>query len=77
MVDEPEATGGLAELYRVMVDPEFDRVDNIIKIHSLHPAGLRAHFELYRAVMKSTPGLAKVDRELIALVVSQANGCHY
>ena len=46
-------------------------------IHGLHPAGLRAHFELYRAVMAGTRGLRKVDREMIALVVSQANACHY
>ena len=76
-VDETAATGELSELYAAMVDPEFDRVDNILKIHSLHPAGLRAHFDLYRAVMRTTPGLHKVDREMIALVVSKLNGCHY
>ncbi len=48
-----------------------------MQVHSLHPAGLRAHFELYRAVMRGTPTLPAVDRELIALVVSQRNGCHY
>lgn len=76
-IDEPDATGEVGELYAAMVDPESGRVDNILKIHSLHPAGLRAHFDLYRAVMRSTPGLMKVDREMIALVVSKLNGCHY
>lgn len=27
--------------------------------------------------MRSTPTLRKVERELIAVVVSQANACHY
>lgn len=48
-----------------------------MRIHSLHPAGLEAHFALYRAVMLGTPSLRKVDREMIALVVSATNGCHY
>ena len=77
IVDEAEATGKLAELYGAMVDPEHGRVDEILRIHSLHPAGLEAHFQLYRAVMKSTPGLPRVEREMIALVVSRTNGCRY
>jgi alkylhydroperoxidase family enzyme len=77
VTDEPEARGELLELYRAMVDPESSRVDNILKIHSLHPKGLRAHFDLYRAVMTSTATLLKVEREIIALVVSGLNGCHY
>jgi AhpD family alkylhydroperoxidase len=32
---------------------------------------------LYRAVMTSTATLLKVEREIIALVVSGLNGCHY
>ena len=77
VTDEAEASGELLELYRAMADPEFARVDNILKIHSLHPKGLRAHFDLYRAVMASTATLPKVEREIIALVVSRLNGCHY
>ena len=70
------ARGDLAELYGRIAAPD-GSVDNILAIHSLHPAGGAAHLALYRAVMRGTPGLPKVDRELIALVVSRANGCHY
>lgn len=77
VIDEGDAEGRLAELYRGLVDPEHGGVDNILKIHSLHPDGLGAHVALYRSAMRGTPGLPKVDRELIALVVSAANGCHY
>lgn len=77
IVDEPEAAGRLGELYETMVDPEYGRVDTILMIHSLHPEGLRTHHELYREVMTGTPTLQKVEREMIALVVSVINECHY
>ncbi len=76
-VSADDADPELRDLYARVADPETGQLDHIMSIHSLHPAGLRAHFELYRAVMRGTPSLRKVDRELIALVVSRANGCHY
>ena len=72
-----EAEGELLDLYQSVVDPATGALDNIMAIHGLHPAGLQAHWALYRAAMTGTPGLRKVERELIALVVSQRNGCHY
>ena len=76
-IDEKDAAPTLASLYERMRDREDGRVDNILKIHSLHEAGLTAHFELYRAVMRGTPGLSAAEREMIALVVSRLNACHY
>ena len=76
-VDEQDASGDLAEYYSGAVDPETGSVDNILKVHSLNPAGLRAHAILYAAAMAGTPGLRKVEREMIALIVSGVNGCHY
>ncbi len=76
-VPRDEATGELAELYEAVLDPTTGQLDHILQVHSLHPAGLRAHFELYRAVMRSSRGLRKLDREMIALVVSRQNECHY
>lgn len=69
--------GRLAELYEMVADPETGQLDNIMQIHGLHPNGLAAHYQLYMAVMAGTRSLRKVERELIALVVSQRNGCHY
>ena len=77
MILEDEAGGDLAELYSRVVEPGTSVVDNVLKVHSLHPAGLAAHFALYRAAMSGTAGLKRVDRELIAVVVSDLNGCHY
>jgi alkylhydroperoxidase family enzyme len=77
VIDERDAGARLADLYALMADPAYRRVDNILQIHSLHPEGMRAHWDLYREVMNGTPTLPKVDREMIALVVSVINGCHY
>jgi alkylhydroperoxidase family enzyme len=76
-IDDDEAEGELAGTYRRLVDPADGRLDEVLKVHSLHLAGLEAHYALYRAAMTGTRGLPKVDRELIALTVSQINACHY
>ena len=74
---EAAAGDALGALYARAADPTTGALDNIMRIHSLHPAGLEAHLALYGAVMRGTPSLPKVERELIALVVSAANGCAY
>lgn len=76
-IDDEDADSQLRELYRSVRDPKTGQLDQIMSIHSLHTEGLRAHFELYRTVMKGSPSLPKVDREMIALVVSRLNACHY
>ncbi len=60
-----------------VVDPVHDRVDWIMRIHALDPGSLDAHNSLYRQAMRGTKTLRKVDREMIAVVVSQVNECHY
>jgi len=67
----------LSELYGALVDRESDRVDNIMQIHSLDPKAMEGHLGVYSAAMSGTATLRKVERELIALVVSDINDCHY
>jgi len=76
-VPEGDAGGELERLYAEVRDPRTGQLDHIMQIHSLHPEGLRAHFGLYRSAMRGTATLPAVDRELIALVVSQRNRCRY
>lgn len=76
MIDENEAEGRLRRLYSQLVEP-WGGVDNILKIHSLNPASLRGHVALYRALMQGPSPLSVVQREMIAVVVSAANRCHY
>ena len=67
----------LAALLDRARDPRSGALDHIMAVHALHPAGLEAHLGLYLAVMRGSDTLPKVDRELLALVVSRANDCHY
>ena len=69
--------GALGEMHPQVVDPTYGRVDNILAVHSLNPRGMAAHQGLYESAMAGTATLRKVERELIALVVSLENDCHY
>lgn len=64
-------------LRRQVADPRTGQIDNIIRVHSIDERSLKAHLQLYMQAMKSTPTLPKVEREIIAVVVSKENGCHY
>ncbi len=76
-LDDAAARAELERLNALGRDPVSGEVDNILKIHSLHPEGMAAHLELYRTAMAGTKTLRKVNREMIALTVSQLNACHY
>ena len=75
--DAWKATEGLDVAYDSIVDAEYGNVDNIMAIHSLNPVGLAAHNALYLSAMSGTKTLRKVEREMIAYVVSLENRCHY
>lgn len=60
--------------------PEEDRVpdrDNIILVHSVHSRILKQHYDLYRELMYGPGPLSRVQREMVALVVSARNACEY
>jgi uncharacterized peroxidase-related enzyme len=76
MIAEKEASGRLAELYEKYQEPSGE-VDNIIKIHSLNVKSMRAHYELYAHLMRGRSDLSRIQREMIAVVVSAVNHCHY
>jgi len=60
--------------------PPADRVnddDHIIRIHGVHPRTMRQHYDLYVELMRGRGPLTRVQREMIAVVVSATNGCHY
>ena len=75
-VEEGQATGTLKQLYEEMKEP-WGGVDNILNIQSLNPPSLRGHFEFYETLMRGPSGLSRVQREMIAVVVSATNHCHY
>ena len=76
MVPEEEAEGYLKELYAQYTEP-WGGVDNIMKIHSLNPKSMKTHFDFYAHLMRGRSDLSKVQREMIAIVTSVTNHCHY
>lgn len=77
VIDEGEARGELAELYERYRDPKHGVVDNILKVHSLKPYTLRDHGQLYVNTMRGRSELSRAEREMIGVVVSAINQCHY
>ena len=76
LVEESEASGELKEQYDAALK-RAGKVFNIVKAMSLNPKVLGASMDLYRAVMFGPSELTRVERELLAVVVSCANDCHY
>ncbi len=76
VISEDEATGRLKALYDKYAEPSGE-VDNILKIHSLNVKSLQTHYDLYAHLMRGRSALSRVQREMIAVVVSAVNQCHY
>jgi uncharacterized peroxidase-related enzyme len=76
LIDENEATGELKSEYDAAV-ARAGKVFNIVKAMSLRPGVLRRSMQLYREAMFCRSGLSRIERELLAVVVSRANDCHY
>ena len=76
MVPEEKAEGKLGELYKKYMEP-WGGVDNIMKIHSLNVKSMETHFNLYAHLMRGRSELSKIQREMIAVVVSTIDKCHY
>jgi uncharacterized peroxidase-related enzyme len=76
LIDVDEATGELREEYDAAIR-RAGKVFNIVKAMSLRPRALRAAMELYKDVMFGPSELSRAERELLAVVVSCANDCHY
>jgi alkylhydroperoxidase family enzyme len=71
-----EATGPLKkELDKAIT--RAGRVWNIVQVMSLNPAVLRSSLDQYLAIMFGRSPLTRVQRELLATVVSRELECHY
>lgn len=76
IVREEEAEGPLARSYEA-ARRRAGRVYNIVKAMSLAPAVLDASMALYQRIMFGPGGLTRRQREMLAVVTSRANDCHY
>jgi alkylhydroperoxidase family enzyme len=76
LIEVDEATGALAEEYAAAI-ARAGKVFNIVKAMCLNPGVLERSMALYKAIMFGPSELSRIERELLAVVVSTANDCHY
>ena len=76
IIEPGKAEGGLKTVYD-QADLRAGRVYNILKIMSRRPHALKASMELYTGTMFGPSELSRAQREMLAVVVSAANHCHY
>jgi uncharacterized peroxidase-related enzyme len=84
--------GGTGSLFRVPAEEELPEnlqklfarargvlgfVPNVFRVYAFRPQRLSAWFAHYRLLHEPTANLSAADREMIAVVVSSANGCLY
>jgi uncharacterized peroxidase-related enzyme len=66
----------LRTFYKKYSDP-FEGIDNILKIHSLNPDSMWKHYDYFKLLTTGRSGLSRMQREMLAIVVSAANDCEY
>lgn len=72
-----EAANGLLEKEYEAAVRRAGKVFHIVQIQSLRPRVLRQSMALYRTIMYGDSALTRTERELVAMVVSAVNQCHY
>ncbi|HET6201480.1 MAG TPA: carboxymuconolactone decarboxylase family protein [Planctomycetota bacterium] len=75
-VSPSEATGLLKILYDEAVG-RAGKVFQIVRLMSANPEVLRASMGLYLSAVRGPSPLPRAVREMIAVVVSSTNRCHY
>jgi uncharacterized peroxidase-related enzyme len=76
VIDEANADGSLQALYSE-IRAKRGKVAEIVKVHSLNPAAMKAHLDLYVTLMFGSSSVSREEREMIATAVSAGNGCDY
>ena len=74
--DETSLDDDLQVIWRKCID-KLGFVPNVLQTYALRPQRLRNFMAMYNEVMLSESGISKLEREMIAVVVSAANRCYY
>lgn len=75
-IEESQAEGELKEHYEYLKRSR-GKISNIMKVQSLNPDAMMAHLVLYMKIMFGKSELTRVQREMIATLVSATNNCRY
>lgn len=73
--DQPMSEGTSA--YFAKCEEKLGLVPNVLKAYAFDEVKLRAFTDMYNDLMLAESGLSKLEREMIAVVVSSANRCYY
>jgi uncharacterized peroxidase-related enzyme len=73
---EEDAPPGVKAMYD-KADEKLGFVPNVLRVYSLRPAHLELWNAFYDDLMRGDSGLTRPQREMIAVVVSTTNRCHY
>ena len=74
--DPAELDDDLRAIWDKCVD-KLGFVPNVYSAYSLRPERLRNFMRMYNEIMLAPSGLSKLEREMVAVVVSSANRCYY
>jgi uncharacterized peroxidase-related enzyme len=74
--DEDQLPAGLKGLF-AKARERIGFVPNVFRVYAFRPERLSAWFNHFRQLHEPTAGLSAADREMVAVVVSAANGCLY
>src|SRR5262245_22093794 len=73
---EDEAPPEVKELWEGPLD-RLGFVPSVLRIYALRPRHLELWWAFYDELMRGDSSLTKAEREMIAVVVSVVNRCHY
>jgi uncharacterized peroxidase-related enzyme len=73
---EDEVPAGVTELWEKPLE-RLGFVPNVMRVFALRPDHLLRWWSYYDELMRGESGLTKAQREMIAVVVSATNRCHY
>jgi uncharacterized peroxidase-related enzyme len=80
-LDLPEQSGDQLDAdlaaYFAKCEEKIGFVPNVLRAYSFDQAKLRAFQQMHDDLMLGDSGLSKLEREMIAVVVSAANRCYY
>ncbi len=75
-IEEAQAEGELNRVYEE-IKVKRGSVSNVMKAQSLDPESMKLHLDLYLHLMFDRSTLNRLEREMIAVVVSHLNNCSY
>ena len=72
-----DETSGVARREYDAAKRRAGRIWNIVSIQSQLPEVMRDSMKIYQSIMYGPSPLTRAQREMMAVVTSQANDCHY